>query len=170
MRLSQVVFSPRILHLKVSPTLRQTDYLNTMGATKVDDQRTGASKRLSNNTERQHPVTTLSDAYPNNIVVQHMMPTTVSQFVRSVSQTALLRNALTVYPNRTLLAIFGFLVVSHKFCAIWSQEAVCASRISYLAHGIGMVLSALTAYTYILRWKLTRRGRQLPVTNDVEWK
>jgi hypothetical protein len=65
---------------------RQTDCFNNMGATKTDDQGTGASKRHSNNIERQPQATTLSDAYPHNIVVQHMMPTTVSLFITSASQ------------------------------------------------------------------------------------
>jgi hypothetical protein len=30
-----------------------------------------------------------------------------------------------------------------------------------------MVLSALTAYTYLLRWKLSNRRRTLPATDDV---
>jgi hypothetical protein len=63
-----------------------------MRATKTDDLRIGVSKRLSNNIERQPSVTTLSDAYPNNIVVEHMMPTTVPQFITSIRlrQTILL--------------------------------------------------------------------------------
>jgi hypothetical protein len=52
-----------------------------MSAMKPDDLGTGATKRLNNNIERQLPATTLSDAYPNNIVVQHMMPKTVPQFI-----------------------------------------------------------------------------------------
>lgn len=74
----------------LSKTTAKTDCLNTMRATKTDDLVTGVSKRLSNNIERQLPATTLSDAYPNNIVVQHMMPMTVPQFITSVSQTILL--------------------------------------------------------------------------------
>jgi hypothetical protein len=91
-RLSQVGFFPRMQHLEVLLTPPQIYCLNTMRATKTDDLGTGASKRLSNNIERQPSVTTLSDAYPNNIVVQHMMPTTMPQFITSVRlrQTILL--------------------------------------------------------------------------------
>jgi hypothetical protein len=61
-----------------------------MKTTKTDDLGTGASKRPSNNIERQLPTTTLSNAYPHNFVVQHMMLTIVPQFITSVSQTILI--------------------------------------------------------------------------------
>lgn len=139
-----------------------------MKTTKTDDLGTGATKRLSKNIEPQSHATTLSDAYPKNIVVQHMMPTTVSQFITSASPNDDPgENVLTSYLYRTLLAIFGFLIVSYKICAIWSEEDICTSRVGYLAHGVGMVLSALTAYTYFLRWKLGKRESTLPVAHKL---
>jgi hypothetical protein len=126
-----------------------------------------ATKTLSNKVERQPSTTTLSDAYPNDFVVQYMMPTTVSKFIKFVTQANFSADFADCYQPRALLGIFAFLFISYKSCIIWSEANVCASRVSYMAHGVGVGLSALTAYTYFLKRKLSRRGKSSPVTDDV---
>jgi hypothetical protein len=58
-----------------------------MRAAKTNNPETGATKQPSSNVERQSGATTLIDAYPNDFVVQYMMPTTVSQFIKLVNHS-----------------------------------------------------------------------------------
>ena len=129
---------------------------------------TSASQRPINNAKQQPPTATLSDAYPNNFVVQYMMPTTVPQFIMSVNQATPSATCTNWNQHRTLLGIFAFLFISYKSCAVWNEGDICASRVSYLAYVVQAVLFGLTGYTYFLRRKMGRSGRQaLAVANDV---
>jgi hypothetical protein len=66
-----------------------------MRSAKTNIPETGATKQPSSNVEQRSGATTLIDAYPNDFIVQYMMQTTASQFIKSVDRSIYSATILT---------------------------------------------------------------------------